>query len=60
MTEMFDTTMAQASVLGCVLIDDRCAPQMMSAVRDEDFPGTYRCIFRAIRVPPTAILREQE
>ena len=49
MTEMFDTTMAQASVLGCVLIDDRCAPQMMSAVRDEDFSGTYRSIFRAIR-----------
>lgn len=66
MTEMFDTTMAQASVLGCVLIDDRCAPQMMSAVRDEDFSGTYRSIFRAIRelfhrgrqIDPVAVLHE--
>ena len=66
MTEMFDTTMAQASVLGCVLIDDRCAPQMMSAVRDEDFSGTYRSIFRAIRelfhrgkqIDPVTVLHE--
>ena len=66
MTEMFDTTMAQASVLGCVLIDERCAPQMMSAVRDEDFSGTYRSIFRAIRdlfhrgrqIDPVTVLHE--
>lgn len=66
MTEMFDIHMAQASVLGCVLIDDRCAPQMLGAVHESDFSGTYRSIYRAIRelfhrgkqIDPVSVLHE--
>lgn len=46
--DLTDTTLAQASVIGCMLIDDRCVPSVMSIVREDDFTGTYRSIFRAI------------
>lgn len=44
-----DTAMTQASVIGAMLIDDRCVPQVLSTVSEEDFASAYRTIFRAIK-----------
>lgn len=55
---------AQQSVLGSVLIDDRCASFLVSGLAEEDFCESYRSLYRAIRelyttgkpVDPVAVL----
>lgn len=44
-----DTAMTQASVIGAMLIDDRCVPQVLSIVSEDDFAAAWRSIFRAVR-----------
>ena len=44
-----DTSLAQASVIGSMLIDDRCVPEVVSIVSEDDFTAAYRSIFRAAR-----------
>lgn len=66
MSEFTDTSLSQASVIGCMLIDDRCIPSILSQVREDDFSETYRSIFRAIdrldgegiSVDPVTVLHE--
>lgn len=66
MSEFTDTSLSQASVIGCMLIDDRCIPSILSQVHEEDFCETYRSIFRAIdrldgegiSVDPVTVLHE--
>ena len=42
--------LAQRTVIGSMLIDDRCVPLVMSKLREEDFTDpTCRNFFRAIR-----------
>lgn len=46
---MADYTLAQSSVLGSMLIDERCAPVVLAALRAEDFDeGMSRDIFNTI------------
>lgn len=40
---------AQASVLGSVLIDDRCAPMVMSRTRESDYVAANLTVFRAMK-----------
>lgn len=40
---------AQQSVLGSVLIDDRCAPLVMRETSERDFQGTQRTVYRVLR-----------
>lgn len=55
---------AQQSVLGSVLIDDRCASFLVFGLAEEDFCESYRSLYRAIRelyttgkpVDPVAVL----
>ena len=47
--EAIDTSLAQASVIGAMLIDDRCVPEVVSIVSEDDFTAAYRSIFRAMR-----------
>lgn len=47
--EVIDTSLAQASVIGAMLIDDRCVPEVVSIVSEDDFTAAYRSIFRAMR-----------
>lgn len=55
---------AQQSVLGSVLIDDRCASYLVFGLAEEDFCESYRSLYRAIRelyttgkpVDPVAVL----
>lgn len=47
--EPIDTSLAQASVIGAMLIDDRCVPEVVSTVCEDDFAAAYRSIFRAVR-----------
>lgn len=44
-----DTSLAQASVIGSMLIDDRCVPEVVSIVSEDDFTSAFRSIFRAAR-----------
>lgn len=48
LVDLVDLVTPQKAVLGCMLIDDRCIPSILSQVRAEDFTGVYRSIFRAI------------
>lgn len=48
MTELTDNTLAQASVIGSMLIDARCVPAVAAQVNEGDFTGTYQTVFRAI------------
>lgn len=48
-SEAIDTSLAQASVIGAMLIDDRCVPEVVSIVSEDDFTTAYRSIFRAMR-----------
>ena len=46
---------AEQAVIGSILIDARCLGDVLTAVRDEDFPGQqYRRIFAAARTLFTA------
>lgn len=66
MAGLTDISLSQASVIGCMLIDDRCIPSILSQVHEEDFSDTYRSIFRAIdrldgegiTVDPVTVLHE--
>lgn len=51
MDELFqDNTLPQLNVIGSMLIEPRCVPAVLSALRDEDFSdGTCRATFRTIR-----------
>jgi len=40
-------TIAQASVLGSMVIDDRCAPRVLHRTREEDYIAAYRTVFRS-------------
>lgn len=48
MTDLTDNTLAQASVIGSMLIDERCIPGVVAHVNEGDFTGEYRTVFRAI------------
>lgn len=48
-SEKIDTSLAQASVIGAMLIDDRCVPEVVSTVSEDDFTSAFRSIFRAAR-----------
>lgn len=47
--QQIDTSLAQASVIGAMLIDDRCVPEVVSIVSEDDFTAAFRRIFRAAR-----------
>lgn len=47
--DQIDTSLTQASVIGAMLIDDRCVPQVLSIVSEDDFTAAFRSIFRAVR-----------
>lgn len=49
MTDFARYADAQMSVLGAVLIDDRCAPLVMSRTRESDYVSSYLTIFRAMK-----------
>ena len=40
---------AQMAVLGAVIIDDRCAPIVMSRTREEDYTSACLTVFRAMK-----------
>lgn len=40
---------AQQSVLGSLLIDDRCAPIVMKETTERDFQGGYQTVYRVLR-----------
>ena len=61
------TTDAEVSVLGSMLIDERCVPALMQQLTPEDFTGaTARHVFEAIRslflarrpIDPVLVLEE--
>ncbi|MGM9669736.1 MAG: replicative DNA helicase [Faecousia sp.] len=39
---------AQASVLGCCLIEEKCAAEIVFGLREDDFASEYRPLYRAI------------
>ena len=47
--ERIDTMDAQVALIGSMVIDDRCVPEVMALVSEDDFTSAYRSIFRAIR-----------
>lgn len=50
MTELDRVTYAQNSIIGSILVDDRCVPLVLSRMREEDFlDPTCRNFFRAVR-----------
>lgn len=48
MTDLTDTTLTQAALIGSMLIDERCIPGVVAHVNEDDFAGEYRTVFRAI------------